>query len=177
MTRGLERYYGSFHLHFITCSCYHRLPYLAVPARRNEFLTDLEELRQRYDFVVVGYVVMPEHFHLLMSEPQHGDPSRAMSALKFRVAKRCLKQMRHERGELASDLVHFWQHRFYDFNVWSDKKRVDKLRYMHRNPVARGLVASPERWEWSSYRYYAAGETGPVQINQGWPKAKMKVQV
>ena len=44
----------------------------------------------RYNFVVVGYVVMPEHFHLLMSEPPRGDPSRAMSALKFRAAKRFL---------------------------------------------------------------------------------------
>ena len=62
----------------------------------------------------------------------------------------------------------FWQARFYDFNVWSGKKRFAKLRYMHRNPVKRGLVQSPEQWAGSSYRFYLLGESGPVRINQGW---------
>ncbi|HLH07083.1 MAG TPA: hypothetical protein VKW78_07595 [Terriglobales bacterium] len=75
------------------------------------------------------------------------------------------------RGELGPDLAHFWQHRFYDFNVWTDKKRIEKLRYMHRNPVLRGLVTSPELWKWSSYRYYPSGETVVVRVNEGWPKA------
>jgi hypothetical protein len=60
---------------------------------------------------------------------------------------------------------HFWQARFYDFNVWTEKKRIEKLRYIHRNPVARGLVASPEQWRWSSFRWHSCGEIGPVRIN------------
>ena len=60
---------------------------------------------------------------------------------------------------------HFWQARFYDFNVWTEKKRIEKLRYIHRNPVTRGLVDSPEKWKWSSFRSYMCGETGPVKIN------------
>ena len=62
----------------------------------------------------------------------------------------------------------FWQARFYDFNVWSEKKRFEKLRYMHSNPVKRGLVDSPEQWRWSSDRYYDFGEAGPVRVNVGW---------
>lgn len=62
----------------------------------------------------------------------------------------------------------FWQARFYDFNVWSEKKRVEKLNYMHGNPVKRALVESPEQWGWSSYRHYFLGEVGPVQVNVGW---------
>jgi REP element-mobilizing transposase RayT len=46
----------------------------------------------------------------------------------------------------------FWQTRFYDYNVRTEKKRVEKLRYMHQNPVKRGLVSAPEDWRWSSYR-------------------------
>jgi hypothetical protein len=57
-----------------------------------------------------------------------------------------------------------WQKRFYDFNVWSERKRVEKLRYMHRNPVKRGLVERPEQWKWSSFRAYLYGETGPVRV-------------
>ncbi|MGH9641079.1 MAG: REP-associated tyrosine transposase, partial [Terriglobales bacterium] len=70
---------------------------------------------------------------------------------------------------------HVWQKRFYDFNVWSGRKRVEKLRYMHRNPVKRGLVESPKLWRWSSYRAYAPGEAGPVRINQ-WEVLKLKVR-
>ena len=63
-----------------------------------------------------------------------------------------------------------WQKRFYDFNVSTSEKRVEKLRYMHRNPVKRGLVAAPEEWRWSSFRSYAFNEEGPVRINcQEWP--------
>ncbi len=58
---------------------------------------------------------------------------------------------------------------FLRFNVWSERKRVEKLRYMHRNPVKRGLVLEPEQWEWSSYRSYALEEVGMVKINQ-WPQ-------
>jgi len=60
---------------------------------------------------------------------------------------------------------HLWQARFCDFNVWTEHKRIEKLRYMHRNPVKRGLVESPEQWAWSSFRFYLCGEAGPVRIN------------
>ncbi len=71
----------------------------------------------------------------------------------------------------------FWQARFYDFNVWTTKKRVEKLRYMHRNPVQRGLVDSPEQWRWSSYRFYALGEPGRVQVNVGWTEISFRDRV
>jgi len=61
---------------------------------------------------------------------------------------------------------HFWQRRFYDFVVWTEQKRVEKLNYMHQNPVKRGLVAKPEDWEWSSVRHYAYDEAGPVLVNE-----------
>ena len=83
--------------------------------------------------------------------------------------------LRSCKGGDSQEQPHVWQRRFYDFNVWSERKRVEKLRYMHRNPVKDGLVAEPEDWEWSSYRSYAFQEEGIVKINQ-WPKAVMKVR-
>jgi putative transposase len=71
-----------------------------------------------------------------------------------------------ERKQNALDAKHVWQTRFYDFNVCGDKKRVEKLRYMHRNPVQRGVVRQPEEWRWSSFRYFAFGECGPVVANE-----------
>ena len=81
MPTRLKRYYGRDHLHFLTCSCYHRQPWLAQPRRRDLFLEILEQVRQRYRFVVVGYVIMPEHIHLLISEPERGTPSTIMQVV------------------------------------------------------------------------------------------------
>jgi putative transposase len=66
----------------------------------------------------------------------------------------------------------FWQERYYDFNVWSEGKLVEKLRYLHRNPVKRGLVSRPEDWLWSSFRHYATGEDSVVEIESQWTAQK-----
>ena len=162
MTRGLERWYGGHDLHFITCSCYQRRPELESGERRDLFLRVLERARQKYRFVVAGYVVMPEHFHLLITEPEVGDPSVVMKVVKERFTK-----LLHHGGMRTGPI---WQKRFYDFNVCSTEKRIEKLRYMHRNPVKRGLAEKPEDWRWSSFRAYARGEEGLVKVNcQEWP--------
>jgi putative transposase len=69
MPKGLKRYYGRGHLHFITSSCYRRSPMLGTARRRDLFVRLLEQVRIEYQFDIFGYVVMPEHFHILMSEP------------------------------------------------------------------------------------------------------------
>ncbi len=172
MPRRLHRYYGSGYLHFITSSCYQRRPLLNTPRRRTWFLEILEQVRRRYTFVVVGYVVMPEHFHLLISEPERGNPSTVMQVLKQRFARKVLRDWR-KRSERGQNRL--WQRRFYDFVVWSEGKRVEKLRYMHRNPVKRGLALEPEQWAWSSFRYYAYGERGAVLVNEQRP-AQLRVR-
>jgi putative transposase len=180
MRGNLKRYHGAGDLHFITCSCYRRQPLLGSPHRRDLLLTLLEQVRKRYEFVVVGYVVMPEQVHLLMSEPQKIIPSTVMQALKLSFARRVLAQARRGRNPWQARLFdhspqHIWQKRFYDFNVWTERKRIEKLRYMHRNPVRRALVASPELWRWSSFRTYLLGEAGLVRVDE-WEVLKMKIR-
>ena len=85
MPKDLKRFYGNGDLHFVTASCYRRQPLLGSLRRRDLFLKVLADMRQRYGFVVVGYVVMPEHFHLLISEPEHGNPSVVIQSLKLGV--------------------------------------------------------------------------------------------
>lgn len=103
MPTGLKRYYGTGDLHFVTCSCYGRRPWLDTEARRNLFLRCLEQVRQEHRFVVLGYVVMPEHFHLLMSEPQLGDPSSAMQSVKQRFAQRVVPRRRRRLPALGAE--------------------------------------------------------------------------
>jgi putative transposase len=90
MPKGLKRYYGHDYLHFLNCSCYHCQPWLSEPRPRDLFLQILEQARQRYLFVAVGYVVMPDHIHLLISEPEQGTPSTVMQVLKQRFARQVL---------------------------------------------------------------------------------------
>jgi REP element-mobilizing transposase RayT len=122
---------------------------------------------------LLGYVVMPEHVHLLMSEPKQGTPSTVLQKLKFRVARKlrkrrkpmCAGQMRLPFAETGEPLRAFWQARFYDFNVYSKGKKREKLNYMHANPVIRGLVKHPRDWPWSSWGFYWGGAAGLVAID------------
>ena len=179
MARNLHRRYHTGHLHFITSSCYRRRAYLGTPRRRDLFLEVLEQVRRRYNFIVVGYVAMPEHFHLLIGEPERGTQSTVMQVLKQRFARTVLRRRKRALGQgllwEPDEEAHVWQKRYYDFVVLSEKKKIEKLRYIHRNPVRRGLVTSPELWRWSSFRFYAFGEPGPVLIDQT-TRAGMKVR-
>ena len=95
--KGLVRIYGHGDWHFITCSCYRRLPFLSSPRRRDLFLKILEETRRKYQFVVAGYVVMPEHVHLLITEPKIKNPSVVMQVLKQRVSLRSRNKKRRSK--------------------------------------------------------------------------------
>ena len=151
MPSNLRRYQQEGDDHFITFSCHHRLPYLDTVSARDLFLASLESTRRKYHFEVLGYVVMPEHVHLLVSETREKPLATAIQSLKLSVSK-------------LSPQHPFWLTRYYDFNVFTHNKLIDKLAYMHHNPVARSLVATPEQWSHSSYRHYKFGEPTPVQL-------------
>ncbi len=163
MPWGLRRFQETRCLHFITFSCYHRAPLLASAEARRIFEQTLEQVRGWYGLYVTGYVIMPEHVHLLISEPEQGRLSTGLQMLKQITAHRLMSY---------SQVGIFWQARYYDFNVWSERKRVEKLRYIHRNPVKRGLCESPEDWEWSSFRHHLYGVEGVVEIESQWTARK-----
>ena len=173
MPIGLKRHYGRGDLHFLTFSCYRRLPLLGSVRARNVFVRALGEMRKRYGFRLVGYVVMPDHVHLVISEGRKGTPSGVLKVLKQRVSRDLRRKKRGApTGQLSlgfsrwgEELAHFWQPRFYDFNVYSSRKLREKLEYMHANPVKRGLVKNPGTWIWSSYLFYEKGEKGLVEID------------
>jgi putative transposase len=122
---------------------------------------------------LIGYVVMPEHVHLLLTEPAKGNPSKVLQVLKQNVSAALRKGTRKSSPgqwelkfpERQEDEKHFWQRRFYDLNVWSEKKLWEKLHYMHRNPVERKLVGHPKEWPWSSWSHYEKREEGLLRID------------
>jgi len=152
--------------HFVTFSCYRRQPLLGTAAAYGVLERELEAVRARYGFVVAGYVLMPEHVHLLVGEPLKASLSLAIQVLKQRTSRKLKKP----------GTIQFWQRRNYDFNVRNELKRVEKLRYMHRNPVKRGLVEKPEDWPWSSFRRYATGVERAVEIESEWTAHRRKAE-
>jgi putative transposase len=158
MPTGLKRYQQSRHFHFITFSCYKRQPFLHTAAAKDTILQILEQTRRQQSLCIAAYVLMPEHVHLLTDEPAVGTLATFLQILK-QLTSRQLK---------SPDQKQLWQRRYYDFNVSSHEKYVEKLRYIHRNPVRRGLVANPEDYRWSSFNHYATSEPGLVEIESEW---------
>ncbi|HEX7285422.1 MAG TPA: transposase [Candidatus Angelobacter sp.] len=163
MPSRLKRYQQTGQLHYITFTCYRRRKHLQSDCACDVFERTLEHVRRWYGFQIVGYVVMPEHVHLLVSEPERSTLS---------VVLQMPKQISSRKLQARGGDQPFWQKRYYDFNVFSDRKRIEKLRYIHRNPVKRGLVEKPDDWKWSSYRHYQTGAEGAVEIESEWTATK-----
>jgi len=153
MPTGLKRYQQSGDLHFITFSCVRHRPILGTAEARDIFLELLERTRELYAMTIHGYVVMPTHVHLLVSEPDKAPLSAALQILKQRFSKTRTEE-------------YVWEPRYHDVNVWSDEVRIQKLKYIHRNPVKSGLVSEPGQWKWSSFRSYAYLEAGTVTVSR-----------
>jgi putative transposase len=158
---GLKRYQQTRQSHFVTFCCYHRRRLLVTDVSQRTFEAALERVRRSFNLRVYAYVIMPEHVHLLLSEPERGLLADALKSLKQGVSRR-----------LIDDAEHFWQKRYYDFNLRNYPQFVEKMKYIHRNPVKRGLCERPEDWEWSSFRHYASACEGRVEIESDWTARK-----
>lgn len=188
MTRGLVRFQESRQSHFVTFSCRHRRAYFVSAELFEMFVQCLEDMRLRFDMCVYGYVVMPEHVHLLLSEPALARLAEAIHFLKLAFAKRArplrfplaqIPEAQVSAQSTGANLGHtptssfssdssFWEKRYHDRNVRDRAEFVAKLHYMHRNPVKRGLVRTADEWQWSSYRHYALREIEVVEIESEW---------
>ena len=126
----------------------------AVIAEHDRSTTPLNEQRVEW-----ATSLMPEHVHMLVSEPEVGLLAVVLQALKISFARRWTK---HDPP--------VWQRRYYDHNVRNYESFVEKLRYIHRNPVTRGLVEKPEDWKWSSFRHYSMARWEWSRLNRGGPR-------
>jgi putative transposase len=163
MPDGLVRLHHSGQSHFLTFSCFRRQPLLARMHMEDAFILALEEVRRRFQMRIYGYIVMPEHVHMLVSEPDCATLAESIQLLKTKVSVQARKARKRAAGDEP-----FWQARYFDHNVRNHAGFVTQLRYIHRNPVKRGLCNAPEDWPWSSFRAWALGEIGPVEIENEW---------
>ena len=184
--RKLPKFDGNLYAHFITTNTYKNYPFFRDEGLSQILLKELGFYSSKLGFALVGYVIMPAHVHLLLWWDSEDKPklsiSNIMSRIKTMVSKRAKRYLFYDGGiEYVVRLAdvgqpnrqikptpgrfRLWQPGFYDFNVYSEEKLLEKLNYIHSNPVRAGLVLSPLDYKWSSYKEYFV-EEGQTQLGQ-----------
>lgn len=171
--KHLRRVEHANHARFLTFSCYRRLPLLGHPDIRDLFAHRLERCRARFGSHFYAWVAMPEHVHLLLWPLLPDAPvPRILHDLKKAMSQSVIARWRELDATILGDLsapddsTRFWQRGGgYDRNIFSRAEFDEKMRYIHNNPVARGLVSRPEEWAWSSARWYAGVRIAAVAID------------
>jgi putative transposase len=160
---------------FVTFSCFHRFRLLTSPAVIEVFLEELDGVRNRHGLKLYGYVVMPEHVHLVLWPPDTVKLGVVIGQLKSLSARRMLPLLRVQRGTALDRLevrrsgegrLVFWQIRCYDHNCRTPEIVREKIEYCHKNPVVRGLVSDPAEWRWSSYNWYLGCTDVPISMDE-----------
>ncbi|MFA6134520.1 MAG: transposase [Phycisphaerae bacterium] len=163
--------------HALTFSCFGRQPFFRGPNAPVWFLESLGQARNKGMFDLWAYVIMPEHIHLLILPHEGETISSILKAIKQPVTRRALAWVEHNRPQFLAkmadrqpngEITHrFWQRGGgYDRNMRSTSDIHEKIRYMHANPVRRGLVAEPQLWTWSSASAWETGIDEPIPIDR-----------
>ena len=164
--------------HFLTFSCWKRLPLLSKDRSRQWLIEAIDQVRREQDLAIWAYVIMPEHMHLLVMPRRHDyEMRRILAAIKAPVSRAAksflvgsgdtewIERLSAHHG--AREVFRFWQPGGgYDQNLWNERPLLEVISYIHANPVRRGLVERPTDWYWSSARAHAGIEIGPIQIDQ-----------
>ena len=159
----LKHYDHDGRARFITFCTHKRIPVLTNAPFRKVIVECLEEVRKSYGLCLLGYVIMPEHIHLVVVPPKELKLGPVIGELKRISAKRIHELLHVNNGDLIERLIvirngrqrfALWQRRCFDHNCRSDESVWEKIEYCHNNPATRGLVSKPDDWQWSSCRWY-----------------------
>lgn len=171
--RQLRRFEHPDHGRYLTCSCHQRLALFGNDQIKDSFTRHLESARQKLRFELFAYVVMPEHIHLLIRTGRSTlTVTRVLRHLKAGFAQRVIARWRELDAPILARIrdgrkrCRFWQPGGgYDRNITSHRELIEKIQYIHNNPVRRGLASSPIDWRWSSAGWYEGRQTEAVMID------------
>ncbi len=170
-----KRYNIPGHAHELTFSCYHNQPFLKSPVACKSLAQTIESNRTRHSFKLWAYVFMPDHVHLLIYPTEDNySISKILQAIKLSVSKKMINYLKNQKTEALKYLqtgrkdkkYTFWQDGGgYDRNIFQKDICRDVIKYIHANPVKRGLVDKPSQWYFSSYNDWEGLATGPVRLD------------
>jgi putative transposase len=190
MPSHLRRYDEPGHTHFWTISCYRRLQFFHDDGMKQVVIKALRTLQTKIGVCLIGYVIMPEHLHVLVYPHRRGEDKpvpigevlQTFKEYVGRQGKECLRDVWRQQGRLWSDPLNQWASgqfdkqeilhtRGYDRNILTRREFDEKLNYCHKNPITRGLVAAADEWRWSSYRFYEHADRSVLAMdwNGSWP--------
>jgi len=161
--------------HFITSTIIEWLPAFTTAACCDILIRSFQYCRENKGLKIHGWVILDSHFHAIVSGP---DPSRTIAALRKFTAHEILNQLKAEGREwLQNQLSYFcaahkhasahqvWQEGVHPQSIAGDDMMLQKLEYLHNNPVKRGLVASPEHWRYSSAHEWLPGAIPVLRVD------------
>ena len=158
---------------FITFCIHNRLPLLADDGLKQIVVDTIGNVRKRYRLTLLGYVIMPEHVHLVVVPPVDVELGPVVGEIKRLSAKRIHSELTKQHSSVLRELwvvrngrwrFALWQKRCFDHNCRSRESVRKCIDYCHGNPVASGLVSEPSAWLWSSYRFYAGMDSVVLAI-------------
>jgi putative transposase len=152
----LRHFDGTGTARFVTITCFRREQYLTATAAKNILLQGLAYLRNQRQIKILGWVLMPEHVHLVLLPHDDVKLGYEIGQMKGWTAREILSQVRHDDRVVRRSDGHaaVWERRCYDHNCRTPDNTREKIIYCHNNPVTRGLVSDPSQWRWSSYNWY-----------------------
>jgi putative transposase len=153
---NLRHFDGHGDVRFVTFTCFRRHKYLTTEIARNTMLEALTYLRTQRDIHIFGWILMPDHVHLVLHPPNTVRLGKAIGELKRWTSRQILHRLPSTlqvvfriNGQSA-----VWQRRCYDYNCRTVESVIEKIEYCHKNPVRSGFVTTPDQWVWSSYNWY-----------------------
>jgi REP-associated tyrosine transposase len=174
--KTIKHYHVPGHAHYLTFSCFHGLPLLEIEEMKLRLAQSINKSGEKYHFDLIAYVFMPNHVHLLVfPRLKSYDISSFLKSVKQPVSRYARKWLGIHNPSLKRavtvfekerSIFHFWQKGpGYDRNLHSEEATHKTIKYIHNNPIRRGLVESSMDWEWSSLKWYMKEEEGPVKIS------------
>lgn len=158
----LKHYDDDGSTRFVTFCCYRNGKYLLKPIAKELLIKQINVARKKHNFKLLGYVIMPEHIHLVLLPIDSMKLGLVIREIKSKMAREYFsKTMSDVKGTRV-----FWQRRCYDHNCRSTDSVREKLIYCHNNPVIRGLVGEPGEYEWSSYNWYQGNREVPLFMDE-----------
>lgn len=163
--------------HFLTFSCFRRLPLLSKERTCQWMLDGIILSRQKNPFDLWAWVIMPEHVHLVLLPHSGVRIASILTTMKQSVSRRAMIWLKDHSPEFLNQLLdrqpngkqsyRFWQRGGgYDRNLRSTRDVHEKILYVHQNPVKRELVESSQDWRWSSAKAWKTGSDDPISINR-----------
>ncbi|MHC4528066.1 MAG: REP-associated tyrosine transposase [Planctomycetota bacterium] len=176
-TKRCRRYNIEGEAHELTFSCYHNRPFLTAERTCTNLVESIIASREKHQFDLWAYVFMPDHVHLLVfpKRPQYSI-SDILLSIKQPVSRKAISYLKSSNPgglkSLATHQIHrpyrFWQKGGgYDRNITKIKTIIDSVRYIHNNPVRKGLVESANQWHYSSAADWQNVRQGPIPIDFG----------